>query len=308
VRVFHAETGKPAWSTSNHANEILSLSFSPNSGSLAVASADGTVKICAAQSGDVAKTFTDHAGGATSVAFSPDGKSLNCGEAFGGARVWEVSSGRPLQSFKSPAGAESFARERAVYADNPDRLMNAISLSNSGATLAVCGSSINNEFVDAVRLWNPRTGEMTRDFTAEKIHGRPMALSPDGTILATGGKSVQLWEARTGKKLHQLFGHLKRTQSIVFSADGKTLVAGGSWGTTNIWDVATGKHLVTLFAFRESGDKATTDHWLAYHPEGYYAGSPGVERYLAWRVGEELLTPATLSAELNRPELLKLAP
>ena len=79
-----------------------------------------------------------------------------------------------------------------------------------------------------------------------------MALSPDGSILATGGKTVQLWEVRTGKKLRELKGHLKRTQSIVFSADGQLLVSGGSYGTTNVWDVATGRHLVTLFAFTET--------------------------------------------------------
>ena len=111
-----------------------------------------------------------------------------------------------------------------------------------------------------MRIWDPRTGELKREFAAENIHGRPMALSPDGSILATGGKSVQLWDVRTGKKLRQLFGHLKRTQSIAFSADGRLLVAGGSYGTTNVWEVATGRHLVTLFAFlgRPGGAIRTT--------------------------------------------------
>jgi WD40 repeat protein len=190
--------------------------------------------------------------------------------------------------------------------------MNSIGISRDGTALATCASSINSEFTDPVRIWDPRTGELVREFAAENIHGRPMALSPDGSVLATGGKSVRLWGVRTGAKLRELSGHLKRTQSIAFSADGRLLVAGGSYGTTNVWDVATGRHMVTLFAFLGRPGGAIRDDWLAYHPDGFYHGSPDVDRLLAWRVGEELKTPASLGAELRRPDrvvsALKLQP
>jgi WD40 repeat protein len=158
-----------------------------------------------------------------------------------------------------------------------------------------------------VSLWDIRTGELKRTFSEPAIKGRPMALSPDGAVLATGGKSVRLWDARTGKPLRELFGHLKRTQSIAFSADGQLVVSGGSYGTTNAWEVATGRHLVTLFAFPASRDGTASDDWLAYHPDGFYDGSPGVERYLAWRVGDELLTPDTLGPQLHRPDRIASA-
>jgi WD40 repeat protein len=135
-----------------------------------------------------------------------------------------------------------------------------------------------------------------------------MALSPDGKILATGGKSVQLWDVRTGKKLRQLMGHLKRTQSIVFSADGRLVVEGGSYGTVNIWETATGKHLVTLFAFSEGRSGVAADEWVAYHPEGFYDCSPGGERYVAWRVGDELqMAAGSLGGQFHRPEVIAAA-
>jgi WD40 repeat protein len=185
--------------------------------------------------------------------------------------------------------------------------MNSIGLTRDGAALATCASSISSEFTDPARIWDPRTGELKREFRAENIHGRPMALSPDGTIVATGGKSVQLWDVRTGAKLRQLFGHLKRTQSIAFSADGRLLVAGGSYGTTNVWEVATGRHMVTLFAFLGRHRGTDRDDWLAYHPDGFYSGSPDIDRLLAWRVGHHLETAATLGAKLRNPGRVEAA-
>lgn len=78
-------------------------------------------------------------------------------------------------------------------------------------------------------------------------------------------------------------------------------------GTTNAWEGATGRHLVTLFAFADVRAGSLEDTWLAYHPEGCYDGLPGVERFLAWRVGNELLTPKTLGPQLHQPERINSA-
>src|SRR5262249_34334077 len=87
----------------------------------------------------------------------------------------------------------------------------------------------------------------------------------------------------------------------------RLLVSGGSYGTTNAWEVATGRHLVTLFTFFESRKGRVVDDWLAYHLDGYYDGSPDVERYLAWRGRDVLQTPDTLSAQLHRPDRIQSA-
>ena len=112
---------------------------------------------------------------------------------------------------------------------------------------------------------------------------------------------------RTGKLLRKLFGHLKKTQAITFSADGRLLVSGGSYGTTNAWEVATGPHLVTLFAFPAAKKGEALDDWLACNPDGFYDSSSGVERYLAWRVGDDLQTPDSLRAQLHRPDKIEAA-
>jgi WD40 repeat protein len=188
-----------------------------------------------------------------------------------------------------------------------DRLITCVALSRDGETLATCASSVNMASTKAVRIWDVRTGALKCKISELANTGRPMALSPDGAIVATGGKWIQLWDARTGKPLRQLYGHLKRTQSIVFSADGQLVISGGSYGTTNVWNTATGRHLVTLFTFPEQRNGTIEENWLAYHPDGYYAGSPGIERFLAWRVEDDLLTAETLGPQLHRPEQVESA-
>ena len=118
---------------------------------------------------------------------------------------------------------------------------------------------------------------------------------------------MQLWDAGTGTKLRQLVGHLKRTQSIVFSADGRLIVAGGSYGTTNLWEVATGRHMVTLFAFANQDAGGRSDDWLAYTPDGYFECSPGGEKYLGWRMGEEFQTFGNGSEKFRSAERIRLA-
>jgi WD40 repeat protein len=274
---------------------VLSVAFAADGTLLACGSADGLVNVYEVATGNKSRSLPGHQGGATAVVFSLNNKLVICGEGYGGVRAWELNSGL---AYSCP-GADSRAKAFTI-----DRLMNSIGLTSDGKLLATCASSVNNEFVDSVKLWNVHTGELHRDFAAENIHGRPVALSPDGSLIATGGKSVKLWDVRTGKMVGELFGHLKRTQSIVFSGDGRLVVAGGSYGTVNLWETRTGRHLVTLFAFPQGDAAQAADDWLAYTPEGFFDGSPAAEKYIAWRTGDKLELSSEDIAGYRSPEKL----
>lgn len=296
VKVWQKETGRWLWTAADHAREVVAVAFSRDGKLIASGSADGAVKIRDAATGVVRQALEGHRKGATSIVFSPDAKRLYCGEGFGGFRMWDVQTGQSLQSWAASSNAaETFGG---------DRLVNTISLSRDGKVLATCASSVNNEFVDNARLWDTATGMLTRDFAPEKMHGQPAVLSSDASLIATGGKAVQLWDAKTGKQVRKLMGHLKRTQSTAFSSDGRLVVSGGSYGTVNIWETATGRHLVTLFMFSQSPNGEPVNDWLTYHNDGFYQGSPAVEKYLAWRAGEEFQTAKQLSDQFHRPDMI----
>lgn len=121
--------------------------------------------------------------------------------------------------------------------------VNAIALSPNGQTLVSASFG-------TIRIWNPRTGRLLR--TLNQVHSqksvRTLAVSPDNSILASGGddKNVILWDLKTGRRILTIPGHRGAVNSIAFSSDGQTLVSGSDDKTIRLWNRRTGRRLLTL--------------------------------------------------------------
>ena len=300
VRLWDTATGEAVWGQADHPAEVLAVAFSADGSSFATAGAEGVVRLRDPATGAVTRTLEGHDGGATALAFSADGSTLLCGEGRGGGtRVWDARTGRLLRTCRDSASQAGSV--------TTDRMITSVAFSPGGGTFLACAASVGNTYGESVRLWDAHSGELKREFKDPGIGGRPVVLSPDGTIVAAGGKGIQLSDARTGQPLRRLSGHLKKIQAIAFSSDGRLVFGGGSYGTTNVWEVATGRHLITLFAFSQIGSGKVSDECLAYHPDGHYDGSVGVEKYLAWRVGDDLYMPDSPGAPVRRADRLESA-
>ncbi|MBN4049983.1 WD40 repeat domain-containing protein, partial [bacterium AH-315-M10] len=235
------------------------LRFSPDGTKLA-AGAMGRVRVYRVTDGRLLHTLKGHAKNITGLVFSPDGKRLySCStDATRLDTVFQVTdpaSGRQLSSYKPLKG------RREDLAISPD-----------GKLL----------FLDANPIQVVRAEDLKPVRTVPG--SSPLALSPDGSILAArerhGGMifqnpAVRLTQVTTGKRIRALVGHSKRVGSLAFSPDGKWLATG--YRKTRIWSVADGRQLWLL-----DNKQDYAAGMLAFSPDGRLLATGGSADIVLW--------------------------
>ena len=172
--------------------------------------------------------------GVNSVAFSPDGTILASTGNDGKIWLWDARTKRRIGVLKTNADG-----------------VTSIVFRPDGKTLA----SLNGQFGDsefkggdmAVRLWNVKTRKQTAVLEDHTAGIESVALSPDGTLLASGHHDglVRLWDIQTQKQLATLKGHKAGVKSVAFSLDG-TLLASGGKDRARLWNVRKRKQIRTF--------------------------------------------------------------
>lgn len=122
----------------------------------------------------------------------------------------------------------------------------AMAFSPDGIQLATAEQAT----ADAIRLWDPRTGEERGTLSAPVAAGgfRCVRYSPDGRTLAAVYKpgGIALWHVASGQRMFSSDGHEAPVRTLALSADGSTLVTGDDCGTLHVRDRGTGALRQTL--------------------------------------------------------------
>ncbi len=287
----------------------------PRDGTIVSGGGDGLLKLWDLDNGSAIGTLGGDAGGVQSVAFIPGHELLVSGDDDGHVRQWDLGTGAaPTDLLPSPgreiARLEPSADGRALLVVDTKVLketrisvwdvvarrqlfalqsqavgrldLDAATLSADGQTFAA-GDFLN--YNRHVALWDVGGKAPRVTFQAHGSAYQALALSPDGTLVATGDGvgTMFLVDTATGAT-RELAAH-QRVASVVFSPDGKLLCSAGSRpDVAIIWDVASGKRLRDLVGHTSSISRAV------FSPDGKRLATA------AWDNTVRLWDPATGAA------------
>ncbi len=247
---------------------LVVVAFSPDGKVLAAAPyAGSSIKSWDVTAGRELHTFygQDHVQG---IAVSPDGRSLVAGSQAG-LSVWEVTSGKRIATlWNGPVNYAVFSRDGRWLAANTGgqfagetlkvwdtksrALVADFTFGGGGTPVAWIAFGGHGSPLTKTGPFT-RSWEFTRDGQTHTVWSGPypMAISPDGKLLATQffiGNLLDIWDMASARKLTTLAAHPISISALAFSADGRWMVTAGGetsagrvivgWGV-KVWEVAT---------------------------------------------------------------------
>jgi len=246
ITLLDTATGVAVRTLRGRTEAAARIAFSPDGKMLAYSNRGPhrTVKLWNISSGSEHSTMKGEpaAVSSESVAFSPDSRSIVSGESFTTAKIWDAET-----------GAEKVTVGERSTAGNPaSELGNRIVYSPDGQYL------ISVESSGWVVLWNASTGKALGRFSSSRAEFNAIAVSPDGSSLATAGYGkgtlskggVALWDIGSAR-IRTTLPHPGVIETVAFSADSGKLASGGEDGTIRLWNVATGTPARVIKASRE---------------------------------------------------------
>jgi WD40 repeat protein len=190
--------------------------------------------------------FWGHEGAVTAVAFSRTLDLLASGSRDGTVRIWDARTGKCHFILCNPASGADRHPWVTALAFLPD---------SSGVVSATRDGAISVWKLNA----NPPS---RRTFRVEEGDVLSMAISPDGSMVATGSSNckVSLWLLPTGSLVRKFEGHRAAVKALAFSPNGQELASGADDCAINIWRLTRPGHVTV--------HQDTWVHALAYSPDG----------------------------------------
>jgi len=349
IRLWDGTTGRFIKTLADQGTQVGSLSFSPDGKKLISGVVQGPNYHCHVWSvpdGKELVTFREHDNIVLATAVSPDGRLV----ATGGGNnqeilIWDMESGTLHQRLSGQGAsvwAVGFSRDgrrmtwgQASRQDNP-LIRGPLKQSLDLKTLTL--NNVPENSTDYLRatdthgpygLTHKKGGDYGYDAILELSKNSTVlarvergttdgsghwcyTFTPDGRFVVSGGANgvLTLYTLPDLEQKTSFIGHEGVVWAVACSPDGAYLVSGAHDQTVRLWDLNLAQNggtilpLITLFPTKDGRE------WLAWTPEGYYAGSDRAGRFVGYQLNRGIdKTPKFISSEqleqvFYRPDLV----
>ncbi|QEU96812.1 WD40 repeat domain-containing serine/threonine protein kinase [Streptomyces kanamyceticus] len=297
---------RPVAQLTGHTQDISCLAFAPDGSTLATGAQDKTLRLWDAGAGRSIATLEGHTENVMAVVYSRDGRTLFTGGFDKTLRSWDVRSGAPKRVITtyegeydsvnclaiSPDGktlavgvgsrvelvSPATGRARATLTGHTGS-MGWVAFSPDGATVASVAADLKE---GTIRLWNARTGRLTKTLTADrKKNYSQVTFSEDGATLIANGAGVRLWDVDAGRSTRTLTDQHEYVLAAAYrpGKPGHGVIAGAGGyvemegvdtvgRSVTLWSMSTGEVTATLIGGPSKSALRASIPAVAFSPDG----------------------------------------
>lgn len=228
--------GKSAWTWAGK-SAVCGVAVRKDGKRVAVGTADGQLTILsldAAQPAVIAAVAVALSGGVAAVTYSPDGDRLATAGGDGSAKIWLV------RGDVAPAQQQIFGSplKSGLNAQSPP--LTSVAFSADGRFLVGGGAE------GVVRLWDAATAAEVRGLRGHGGWVTSVAYAPDGRSVLSGSVDKTARQFELPRADTAAAGHTLTARCVAVSRDGKLAATGSTDGTAKVWNLATGREVLTL--------------------------------------------------------------
>jgi WD40 repeat protein len=254
IRVFEAATGTELCQLPNRDRLVRAIAFAGND-RIIVADKERRIGVWDIRTGTPIREFRIDST-AVSLATSPDGRKLAtlqsrmCGTDErvdrDAVHIWDVATGA----------------RKVTLAARPNHFYRNVQFSADGDLLLAGGvGPAGGELV----IWDVPTGRCVRELAQT---GTTLAISLDGSRLASGGSKFELWDLKSGRRLTQPDSDYATVATLFFSPAGNVVRTVGNFSIST-WDAASSQHLHSM----ELSAYPSLNPQFQHSPNGRYAAT-----------------------------------